>query len=336
MTDFAFRTWKLTGDPFVFDSPLANIVFRQNILNQDVGLLTQNGALVNFCLSQNILLHGNMIVADNTINLHGTFTGGTTAAYAIAARGNISTMSITGNTLTSTAPAGTTGIMLVSNDTDWGALPAIAQFTIEGNHISGFENGLGAYDLAAATYGNLPEGISVQVHSNQIAGNFGYGVRNDGTSAILDAMDNDWGAASGPSGGVTDPISGAVANGTGDRVSTNVHFANANNPPVANNQLTSTQEDIATVVTLTGSDPDGNQVTFTIVSGPTHGTLTGTAPVLTYTPAANYSGTDSFTYTVTDGQLTSAPATVTITIQATKLEGDVAPRPLGNAAVSSD
>ena len=45
-----------------------------------------------------------------------------------------------------------------------------------------------------------------------------------------------------------------------------------------------------------------------------HGTLSGTAPPLTYTPAADYFGPDSFTFTVFDGQATSVPATVTITV----------------------
>ncbi len=47
---------------------------------------------------------------------------------------------------------------------------------------------------------------------------------------------------------------------------------------------------------------------------PTHGTLSGTAPNLTYTPDANYNGPDSSSVTVSDGQLTSAPATVSIDV----------------------
>ncbi len=37
---------------------------------------------------------------------------------------------------------------------------------------------------------------------------------------------------------------------------------------------------------------------------------------MTYTPAANYNGADSFTFTVNDGTVTSAPATVSITVTA--------------------
>jgi surface-anchored protein len=52
------------------------------------------------------------------------------------------------------------------------------------------------------------------------------------------------------------------------------------------------------------------------VTGPAHGTLTGTAPNLTYTPDANYNGLDSFTFEVNDGSLDSAVATVSIAVAA--------------------
>ena len=69
---------------------------------------------------------------------------------------------------------------------------------------------------------------------------------------------------------------------------------------------------------LTGAT--GNNLTAAIATQPKHGTLSnvnGASGVFTYTPANNsYSGTDTFSYTVTDGIGTSAPATVTITINA--------------------
>ncbi|MEQ1758195.1 MAG: Ig-like domain-containing protein [Vicinamibacterales bacterium] len=88
-----------------------------------------------------------------------------------------------------------------------------------------------------------------------------------------------------------------------------------NQPPVATAQSVTVPEDASTFVTLSGSDPDNNPLTFTIVTGPTHGTLTGTAPNLTYIPAANYFGGDTFSFRVSDGQLSSAVETVSITVQ---------------------
>jgi VCBS repeat-containing protein len=65
------------------------------------------------------------------------------------------------------------------------------------------------------------------------------------------------------------------------------------------------------------SDPDGNPLTAVLGSGPSHGTLTLNANgSFTYTPAANYNGSDSFTYRASDGTLTSNLATVTLAITA--------------------
>lgn len=86
-----------------------------------------------------------------------------------------------------------------------------------------------------------------------------------------------------------------------------------NRPPEALSQAVTTAEDSAKAITLGAGDPDGNPLTFT-VSSPGHGTLTGIAPNLTYTPAHDYDGPDSFTFTASDGSLTSATATVTITV----------------------
>ena len=89
-----------------------------------------------------------------------------------------------------------------------------------------------------------------------------------------------------------------------------------NDGPMANDQTINTQEDVAVPITLTGSDPEGDPLTFTIETQPTTGTLSGTPPNLVYTPNANFNGTDSFTFSVSDGSLTSAPATVAITVEA--------------------
>jgi uncharacterized protein (TIGR03437 family) len=87
-----------------------------------------------------------------------------------------------------------------------------------------------------------------------------------------------------------------------------------NRPPIANGQSVTTSEDAPKAITLTGSDPDNDTLIFTIVSNPSHGSLSGSAPNLTYTPAANYGGSDSFTFKVNDGVAESAAATISIAI----------------------
>jgi hypothetical protein len=89
-----------------------------------------------------------------------------------------------------------------------------------------------------------------------------------------------------------------------------------NEAPVANAQSVTTAEDTAKAITLTGSDADSDPLTYSVVAGPSHGTLSGTAPALTYTPAATYNGSDSFTFKVNDGTMDSVPATVSITVAA--------------------
>jgi hypothetical protein len=89
-----------------------------------------------------------------------------------------------------------------------------------------------------------------------------------------------------------------------------------NRPPVALDQSVTTPEDTARAVTLMAFDQNDDQVTFTVVDGPTRGTLSGTSPDLVYQPAANFNGTDSFTIRASDGQATSEPGTISITVQA--------------------
>ncbi|KAA0077324.1 tandem-95 repeat protein, partial [Mycolicibacterium sp. P9-64] len=94
-----------------------------------------------------------------------------------------------------------------------------------------------------------------------------------------------------------------------------------NDAPVATDDGVSTTEDNPVSGNVLTNDTDIDSSTLTVVSPGTittdHGTVTLAADgSFTYTPAANYNGTDSFTYQVTDGTATSNLATVTITITA--------------------
>lgn len=91
---------------------------------------------------------------------------------------------------------------------------------------------------------------------------------------------------------------------------------NVNDAPTADAQSVVVDQDGYLAITLTGSDPEGNPLTYAVTSGPSNGVLTGTAPNLTYTPTAAYVGPDSFTFVVNDGYVDSAPATVSIDVQA--------------------
>jgi LPXTG-motif cell wall-anchored protein len=104
----------------------------------------------------------------------------------------------------------------------------------------------------------------------------------------------------------------AFATGTSGRCGAVV----GNHAPVAAGQALTTHEGVALPLTLSGSDADGDALTFTIVDGPDHGSLSGSGAAQTYEPVTGFVGDDTFTFTVRDGEATSAPATVTITVDA--------------------
>src|SRR5438105_772337 len=58
-------------------------------------------------------------------------------------------------------------------------------------------------------------------------------------------------------------------------------------PPTAFGQTAATPENMPLPVTLTGIDPQGLSLSFAVITQPAHGTLSGTAPNLTYQPATN-------------------------------------------------
>jgi hypothetical protein len=100
-----------------------------------------------------------------------------------------------------------------------------------------------------------------------------------------------------------------------------------NTPPNATGASASTTEDTPVSIQLSGSDVESCELTFSIVSNPTTGSLGSIANApctpgepntdvgtVTYTPAPNFDGSDSFTFRVHDGTAGSTPATVSITV----------------------
>ena len=90
--------------------------------------------------------------------------------------------------------------------------------------------------------------------------------------------------------------------------------AGTQDPPVARSQSVTTPEDTAIGITLDASDADGDPLTLTITAPPASGSLAGTLPAPTYTPNADYAGSDSFAYRVSNGTASSMTATVSITV----------------------
>src|SRR5262249_33328551 len=99
-----------------------------------------------------------------------------------------------------------------------------------------------------------------------------------------------------------------------------VSVQNANVPPVANDDAYTINEDTVLTVAAPGvlandTDAEHAPLTATITALPLHGLVSLSANgAFTYTPAANYNEPDAFTYTASDGQASSVPATVPINV----------------------
>ena len=93
-----------------------------------------------------------------------------------------------------------------------------------------------------------------------------------------------------------------------------INISNVNDLPVAYSASYSLNEDTSLSIVLGALDIDGDSLTYSIISSPLHGTLSGTYPNITYTPSANYFGSDSFTFLVNDGFGNSNVATISLDV----------------------
>ncbi len=94
-------------------------------------------------------------------------------------------------------------------------------------------------------------------------------------------------------------------------------------PPVASDGSVSTAEGQAVTGQLGATAPSGQTLTYAMVTGPGHGTVTLSASTgaFTYTPAGGFAGTDSFTFDAKDSGGTSNMATETVSVMAPAMGG---------------
>jgi hypothetical protein len=105
--------------------------------------------------------------------------------------------------------------------------------------------------------------------------------------------------------------------GESDAAHVTVDVTAVNDAPVADPAETSTNEDTPKTGTLSATDVENSPLTYLLVTGPTDGDASVSSNgFFTYTPDADWHGTDSFTFKVNDGDKDSAPATVTVTVNA--------------------
>ncbi len=114
----------------------------------------------------------------------------------------------------------------------------------------------------------------------------------------------------------TDGFTYTISDGTLTSTANVTVTIGGNAPPLATNDAATTPEDepVTIPVLANDSDPDGDALTVAGVTAPTNGTAETDGTTVTYTPEADFNGTDSFAYTVADGAGGTATATVTITV----------------------
>jgi len=107
------------------------------------------------------------------------------------------------------------------------------------------------------------------------------------------------------------------------------HVSVANAAPHAVDQNLAAQKNAALTVHLSATDGDGDPLVYTLLQQPPHGTLSGTAPDLLYQPAANFLGSESFSFQVSDGKADSNIATVTLTVSEAPVPPTITGQPQG-------
>ena len=125
-----------------------------------------------------------------------------------------------------------------------------------------------------------------------------------------------------------DSFSYTIGDGNGGTATATVSVTvtPTNDGPVAVDDAATTAEDTAVIVAVLTNDTDldGDTLTVSAATAPAHGTATVNADgTITYAPAANYHGADSFSYTIGDGNGGTATATVSVTVTPTN-DGPVA------------
>lgn len=238
------------------------------------------------------------------------------------------------------------GTVTIQNGTTLSYTPVVG---FSGTESFGYTvgDGNGGQDSATVT-------VTVQSTNNPpTAANDSFsGIREDSSSNVLDVLANDstapdtgetlaivgltapsdGGTASVGSGGIvytpatnfagTETFSYRVSDGNGatDTATVSVTVDDVNDAPVArSDQFTirkNTSGNILEVLANDG-DVDGDLLSIIDLGVPSQGGTVGVAGgnALTYTPAANFAGTETFTYTIGDGRGGTDTATVSVQVE---------------------
>ncbi|MCK5181398.1 MAG: tandem-95 repeat protein, partial [Dehalococcoidia bacterium] len=119
-------------------------------------------------------------------------------------------------------------------------------------------------------------------------------------------------------GSTTDSFTYMVSDGYGgnDTATVAITVNGVNDPPVAVNDSAIIKEDTPVIIDVLNNDSDveGDTLTVDSVTQGTNGSVSNNGSYVVYTPATGFNGTDSFSYTVSDGNGGTDTATVSVTV----------------------
>jgi CshA-type fibril repeat protein len=211
---------------------------------------------------------------------------------------------------------GSDSVMYEVSDGNGGAASATVYITVEA-----VNDAPQAVDDATSTLEDVPVIIPVLANDSDLDGDAMIVVAaNDGVfgTASTDGVTVTYFPAAHAYG--TDTLTYQISDGKGGyhEALVTIEVIPVNDPPAAIDDNSMTEEDSAVTVDVLANDSDteGDPLTVTSVSTPSNGTAAiNPDGTITYTPLPNFNGSDSLTYSVSDGNGGAATATVNITVQ---------------------
>ncbi len=180
-------------------------------------------------------------------------------------------------------------------------LEAIANWTVRAGSMLGF-----------VVHASDPDGTTPLVYTGSLPYGASFHDEGNGTGRF------EWTPSAGQMGTYTVQFVASDGDLTAERYATiTVVDVNYNQAPTVQDLSFTTDEDAPLAAKLTGSDPENDPLTFSVVKQPDHGALTAFNPAtgdFTYTPAADFNGTDTFTFGASDGRASSGLAAVHLTV----------------------
>ena len=238
----------------------------------------------------------------------------------VSATGLPSWLTLTDNTLSGTPTEGETGseITITATDDGEGALTATQIFTIVVNPVN--DAPVAVADTATVLEDALTTSIDViandtDVDSDDILLLTAVSTSETGTVAINeDGVSVDYTPAVDFNG--TEVVTYTVSDGTlTDETGTlTVTVTPVNDAPEAFDDTFTLEQGNTQVITLSAIDIDEDELVYSIVSDPSHGTISIDGDQATYIADDSYSGSDSFTFIASDGELNSNEAVVSIDV----------------------